>query len=348
MIMHKKWMTLILLILGAMIVSGCGGLNMQQMKQVNEDRELFNKATLAGAKKCAPCEYAKAEAYLSLVNHYVEIKHGCSPYLDKQVNSVNIVKEKSLEALKLTPCEPKGQQYTLTVQKAGSGSGTVTSSPSGIDCGSDCTETYNAGTIVTLAAVAASGSIFEGWSGGGCSGTGTCAVTMDTSKTVTATWASGPPGPTPPAPAPVPAPAPIPAPAPTPAPVPAPVPAPAPTPVPAPAPGAVTFDSIYFDVNKTNINPGAAKSLDRNGMLLQDNPQIQVEIAGHTDSAGSGKAKQAISEKRALSVKKYLQDKYNIPDNRMTIKGYGSSKPVADNNTQEGRSKNRRVEFIIK
>ena len=110
----------------------------------------------------------------------------------------------------------------------------------------------------------------------------------------------------------------------------------------------MTFDSIYFDVNKTNINPGAAKSLDRNGMLLKDNPQIQVEIAGHTDSTGSEKANQAISEKRALSVKKYLQDKYNIPDNRMTIKGYGSSKPVADNNTQEGRSKNRRVEFITK
>ena len=80
---------------------------MQQMVQINEARELFNKATFAGAKKCAPCEYAKAEAYLSLVNHYVEIEHGCSPYLDKQVNSINIVKEKSLEALKVTPCEVK-------------------------------------------------------------------------------------------------------------------------------------------------------------------------------------------------------------------------------------------------
>ena len=108
------------------------------------------------------------------------------------------------------------------------------------------------------------------------------------------------------------------------------------------------FETIYFDVNKTNINPMAVKGLDRNGMLLKDNPQIQVAIAGHADSTGSEKAKLAISEKRALSVKKYLQDKYNIPDNRMTIKGYGSSKPVANNNTQEGRSKNRRVEFIVK
>ena len=341
MIMGRKWMALILLILGAMIVSGCGGLKMEQMNQVNEDRDLFKKAALAGAKKCAPCEYAKAEAYLALVEHYVTIGHGCSPYLDKQVNSIGIVKEKSLEALKATPCEPKGQQYTLTVRKAGSGSGTVTSSPSGIDCGSDCTETYNAGTIVTLTAVAASGSIFEGWSGGGCSGAGTCPVAIDTSKTVTAAFAPAPPGYTPPAPAP--SPAPVPAPAPQ-----APTPPATPAPSPPPAPGEVTFDSIYFDVNKTNINPGAAKSLDRNGMLLKDNPRIQVEIAGHTDSTGSEEANLAISEKRALSVKKYLQDKYNIPDNRMTIKGYGSSKPVADNNTQEGRSKNRRVEFIIK
>ncbi len=338
MVMDKKWITLILLILGAMIVSGCAGLTTQQMKEVNESRELFNKATLAEAKKCAPCQYAQAEVYLALVDHYEKIGHGCSPYLDKQVNSINIVKEKSLEALKLTPCEPKGQQYTLTVRKAGIGSGTVASSPSGIDCGSDCTETYNAGTIVTLTAVAASGSIFQGWSGGGCSGTGTCAVTMDASKTVTASLAPAPPGPTPPAPAPPAPPAPPPAP---------PEPAP-PAPAPAPAPGEVTFDSIYFDVNKTNINPGAAKGLDRNGMLLKDDPQIQVEIAGHTDSAGSEEANQAISEKRALSVKKYLQDKYIIPDHRMTIKGYGSSKPVADNSTQEGRSKNRRVEFIIK
>ena len=83
--------------------------------------------------------------------------------------------------------------YTITVQKSGSGSGTVTSSPAGINCGSDCNETYNSGTGVTLTAAAASGSTFQGWSGGGCSGTGTCMVTMDASKTVTATFTLIPP-----------------------------------------------------------------------------------------------------------------------------------------------------------
>jgi len=82
-------------------------------------------------------------------------------------------------------------------------------------------------------------------------------------------------------------------------------------------------------------------------MLLKDNPKIRVEIGGHTDSSGSEKANLKISEKRALSAKKYLQDKFNISSDRMITKGYGSSKPIADNKTNEGRAKNRRVEFKI-
>ena len=78
-------------------------------------------------------------------------------------------------------------QYTLTVSKAGTGSGTVTSSPAGINCGTDCTEPYNYGTVVTLTAAASTGSTFGGWSGA-CTGTGTCTVTMDAAKSVTATF----------------------------------------------------------------------------------------------------------------------------------------------------------------
>jgi outer membrane protein OmpA-like peptidoglycan-associated protein len=107
------------------------------------------------------------------------------------------------------------------------------------------------------------------------------------------------------------------------------------------------FDTIYFDPNKTNINPMAAKALDRNGELLKENPQIRVEIGGHTDASGSEKANEKISEKRALSVKQYLHDKFNIAEDRMTVKAYGSTKPIADNKTKEGRAKNRRVEFRI-
>ncbi len=109
----------------------------------------------------------------------------------------------------------------------------------------------------------------------------------------------------------------------------------------------MTFEPVYFDVNKSNVSPVASKALDHDGMLLKDNPSIKVEIGGHTDPGGSEKANLKISEKRALSVKKYLQDKFNISSDRMTVKAYGSSKPIADNRTQEGRSKNRRVEIKV-
>jgi hypothetical protein len=70
--------------------------------------------------------------------------------------------------------------YTLNVSKSGAGSGVITSSPAGIDCGFHCMEVYTPGTVVTLTAVAAAGSSFAGWSGGGCSGVGECQVTMST------------------------------------------------------------------------------------------------------------------------------------------------------------------------
>lgn len=81
----------------------------------------------------------------------------------------------------------------LTVTKQGTGSGTVTSSPAGINCGADCTELYDSGTSVTLTATPDVGSVFSGWSGGGCTGTGTCTVIMSANSTVTATFSLVPP-----------------------------------------------------------------------------------------------------------------------------------------------------------
>ncbi len=81
-----------------------------------------------------------------------------------------------------------GQTYTLTMTRAGLGSGTVTSSPAGINCGATCIADFDAGTNVTLAAVAAAGSTFTGWSGEGCTGTGTCTVNVTQTRNVTATF----------------------------------------------------------------------------------------------------------------------------------------------------------------
>ena len=82
--------------------------------------------------------------------------------------------------------------YTLTVAKDGTGSGTVTSSPAGINCGADCSEPYASGTVVTLTAVPAAGSTFAGWRNGPCSGTGSCQVPMNGAQSVTATFNANP------------------------------------------------------------------------------------------------------------------------------------------------------------
>jgi hypothetical protein len=79
-------------------------------------------------------------------------------------------------------------RFALSVSRAGTGTGTVTSSPAGIDCGGICSAKFDEGTSVTLTAVRAGGSTFAGWSGGGCSGTGTCVVTMTSDQAVTATF----------------------------------------------------------------------------------------------------------------------------------------------------------------
>jgi hypothetical protein len=89
----------------------------------------------------------------------------------------------SPEVSKTIPVQP----YTLSVYRGGTGSGNVTSSPNGIICGSNCAAAYNSGTVVTLTAAPDGGSIFAGWSGV-CSGTGSCTVTMNAAKAVTATF----------------------------------------------------------------------------------------------------------------------------------------------------------------
>ena len=85
-------------------------------------------------------------------------------------------------------------RFTLAVTREGTGSGTVTSSPAGIDCGAACSATYDSGTVVTLTATPATGSTFEGWTGGGCAGTGTCTVTVTANTTVSARFGALVPG----------------------------------------------------------------------------------------------------------------------------------------------------------
>lgn len=95
------------------------------------------------------------------------------------------------------PAQPS--TYTLSVTTSGAGTGTVVSTPSGVNCGSTCNANFNSGTNVSLAETPASGYTFGSW-GGACSGTGSCSVTMNSDQSVTATFSSAPPPPPPPPP----------------------------------------------------------------------------------------------------------------------------------------------------
>jgi hypothetical protein len=92
------------------------------------------------------------------------------------------------------PCTPL-PTHNLSVSKAGTGTGQVTSRPAGINCGADCSEIYNHGTEVTLTATPDSGSIFSGWKGDGCSGIEQCVINMNDDKSITATFTPSPPSP---------------------------------------------------------------------------------------------------------------------------------------------------------
>ncbi len=109
----------------------------------------------------------------------------------------------------------------------------------------------------------------------------------------------------------------------------------------------ITLRGIYFDFDRATIKPESRPALEDAAKILIQNPTITVEIQGHTDSIGSDKYNQQLSERRAQAVVNYLVQELGIDSGRLTAKGYGESQPVADNKTESGRALNRRVEFLI-
>jgi OOP family OmpA-OmpF porin len=101
---------------------------------------------------------------------------------------------------------------------------------------------------------------------------------------------------------------------------------------------------ILFDLNKATLKPDAKTLLDRVVTFLKKNRQWHVEIQGHTDSTGPKAWNDTLSKMRAESVMNYLVAN-GVPESRLTAVGYGSSEPIADNGTKEGRQQNRRVDF---
>ena len=109
-------------------------------------------------------------------------------------------------------------------------------------------------------------------------------------------------------------------------------------------PAVFNLIGVNFDTAKDTLRPEATVILDEAVAILKRYPGLKVEIAGHTDSAGSDDANQKLSQQRATTVMNYFIDK-GVEAGRMSAKGYGEVLPIADNAAAAGRSKNRRVEL---
>jgi outer membrane protein OmpA-like peptidoglycan-associated protein len=108
----------------------------------------------------------------------------------------------------------------------------------------------------------------------------------------------------------------------------------------------VRINNIFFDFAKSTLKPESFAELNRVVDFLNSNPTVSIELSGHTDNIGNTASNLKLSDDRAKSVVDYLTAK-GISATRLTAKGYGETKPVALNDTEEGRAMNRRVEFTI-
>jgi len=108
----------------------------------------------------------------------------------------------------------------------------------------------------------------------------------------------------------------------------------------------IVLKNVEYDFNKSTIRPSSFKSLDDLAEVMTLKPNLVIEIGGHTDNVGDDQSNELLSQRRAESVKQYLVKK-GIKPERVQTKGYGESMPVADNDTNEGRQKNRRTEVKI-
>jgi OOP family OmpA-OmpF porin len=112
------------------------------------------------------------------------------------------------------------------------------------------------------------------------------------------------------------------------------------------AAGRVNLYGIYFDTDKTDIKPQSKPTLDEVGKLLNDDAALKLQVIGHTDNQGTAEYNNNLSMRRATAVVKELTTTYKIASNRLEPSGAGFTKPVASNDTEVGRAKNRRVELV--
>lgn len=108
----------------------------------------------------------------------------------------------------------------------------------------------------------------------------------------------------------------------------------------------IVLRNLFFETNKYEIKSESEVELDKVVQFLQDNPTVKIQLEGHTDNVGSAADNQKLSDARAYTVVNYLVTK-GIKGSRMVAKGFGATKPVADNKTEAGRAQNRRTEMRV-
>ena len=111
-------------------------------------------------------------------------------------------------------------------------------------------------------------------------------------------------------------------------------------------PRIFTLKNVFFDTGKATIRKESNTALDELVTVLKIKPKMEIEISGHTDNVGSPDANMKLSADRANSVRSYLI-RQGVAENRIIARGYGETQPVADNDTDEGKQKNRRTEVRI-
>ncbi|MBR3745072.1 MAG: OmpA family protein [Bacteroidales bacterium] len=111
--------------------------------------------------------------------------------------------------------------------------------------------------------------------------------------------------------------------------------------------GKFVTNNILFETGKATLKPESMEEIQKVAEYMKKNPQARFEVQGHTDNVGSDKTNDPLSQARAEAVVKALEEQGVDPFNLRPV-GKGSHEPVADNSTDAGRAKNRRVEFIKK
>ena len=117
-------------------------------------------------------------------------------------------------------------------------------------------------------------------------------------------------------------------------------------------PPEIVLEKVFFKFDSAELTPESVGVLEQNiragqSVKLLQNNDIMIEVAGHTDSVGNDAYNQALSERRANTVRDFLISR-GVAADRLTARGYGEAEPVGDNSTEEGRALNRRVGLRIK